>query len=67
MQRLNLELDRLIMNPGAAFPLANVNLVLGAVTCVGKLSLVMEYAEEAVDTPTMETIRDTAMKILLTE
>ena len=31
-----LELDRLIMHPGGAFPLANVNLVLGAVTCAGK-------------------------------
>jgi len=27
-----LELDRLIMHPGGAFPLANVNLVVGAVT-----------------------------------
>ncbi|NIQ91862.1 MAG: hypothetical protein GWN93_23890, partial [Deltaproteobacteria bacterium] len=47
-----LELDRLIMQPGGAFPLANVNLVLGAVTCSGKLSLIVEYAEEAVDTST---------------
>ena len=29
--------------------MANVDLVLGAVTCSGKLSLVMEYAEQAVD------------------
>jgi NRPS condensation-like uncharacterized protein len=28
-----LELDRLIMNPGGGFPLAIVNLVVGAVTC----------------------------------
>jgi hypothetical protein len=32
-----LKLDRLIMNPVGAFPLANVNLVLGVVTCAGKL------------------------------
>jgi hypothetical protein len=36
-----LELDRLIMQPGGAFRLVNVNLVLGAVTCSGKLSLVV--------------------------
>ena len=60
-----LELDRLIMNPGSAFPLANLNLVLGAVTCAGKLSLVIEYAEETIDTITMKKIKDQAMKFLL--
>jgi NRPS condensation-like uncharacterized protein len=60
-----LELDRLIMQPGGAFPLAQVNLVLGAVTCSGKLSLIVEYAEEAVDTATMEKIKDKAMDFLL--
>ena len=60
-----LELDRLIMHPGGAFPLVNVNLVLGAVTCSGKLSLVLEYAEQAVDTQTMERIKDQAMAFLL--
>jgi hypothetical protein len=62
-----LELDRLIMNPGGAFPLAMVNLVVGAVTCSGRLSLVMEYAEQAVDTATMEQVRDKAMAFLLDE
>jgi NRPS condensation-like uncharacterized protein len=62
-----LELDRLIMQPGGAFPLSHVNLVLGAVTCSGKLSLVVEYAEEAVDTQTMEKIKDKAMEFLLHE
>ncbi|MBN1581753.1 MAG: hypothetical protein JXA89_13700 [Anaerolineae bacterium] len=60
-----LELDRLIMNPGGAFPLSNVNLVLGAVTCAGKLSLVLEYAEQTVDTRTMEAIKAQAMAFLL--
>jgi hypothetical protein len=60
-----LELDRLIMQPGGAVPLSNVNLVLGAVTCSGKLSLVVEYAEEAVDTATIEKIKDKAMEFLL--
>jgi NRPS condensation-like uncharacterized protein len=60
-----LELDRLIMQPGSGIPLANVNLVLGAVTCSGKLSLVLEYAEQAVDTATMERIKDQAIQFLL--
>ncbi len=62
-----LELDRLIMQPGGAFPLVHVNLVLGAVTCSGKLSLIVEYAEEAVDSTTMEKIKDKAMEFLLRE
>ena len=62
-----LELDRLIMQPGGAFPLSHVNLVLGAVTCSGKLSLVVEYAEEAVGTQTMEEIKDKALELLLHE
>jgi hypothetical protein len=60
-----LELDRLIMQPGGGIPLANANLVLGAVTCCGKLSLVVEYAAEAVDSATMERIKDKAMEYLL--
>jgi len=61
----NLELDRLIMQPGGAFPLVHVDLVIGAVTVVGKLSLVIEYAEEAVDTMTMKKIKSKAMEFLL--
>jgi len=60
-----LALDRLIMQPGGGIPLANANLVLGAVTCSGKLSLVVQYAEEAVDTATMEKIKSKAMEYLL--
>ena len=60
-----LELDRLIMQPGGAFPLVHVNMVIGAVTCSGKLSLVLEYAEQSVDTATMEKIKDKAMEFLL--
>lgn len=62
-----LELDRLIMNPGGAFPLAMVNIVLGAVTCAGKLSLVVEYAEQTMDTGTAKKIKDKAMEFLLDE
>jgi len=61
----DLELDRLIFHPGGAFPLSNVNLVLGAVTCSGKLSLVIEYEEGTVSTDTMTQIKDKAMAFLL--
>jgi NRPS condensation-like uncharacterized protein len=60
-----LELDRLTMQPGGAFPLVHVDMVVGAVTCAGKLSLLVEYAEEAVDTATMTEIKDKALELLL--
>jgi hypothetical protein len=62
-----LELDRLMMKPGGGFPLATVNLVLGAVTCAGKLSLVIEYVEDNIDTGTMERIKEKALEFLLDE
>jgi len=43
----------------------NVNLVLGAVTCAGKLSLAIEYAEEAVDTAMMKQVKAKALDFLL--
>jgi NRPS condensation-like uncharacterized protein len=61
----SLELDRLIMQPGGAFPLVHVDMVIGAVTCSGKLSLVVEYAEEAVETGTMKKIKEKALEYLL--
>jgi hypothetical protein len=60
-----LELDRLIMKPGGGFPLVSVNLVLGAVTCAGKLSLVIEFVEDNIDIRTMEKIKEGAMETLL--
>ena len=62
-----LELDRLIIKPGGAFPLVNFNLVLGAVTCAGKLSLLLEFVEDNVDIGTMKEIRDKALEFLLEE
>jgi hypothetical protein len=62
-----LELDRLIMKPGGVFPLVKFNLVLGAVTCAGKLSLVVEFVEDNVDVGTMEQINDKALELLLSE
>jgi hypothetical protein len=62
-----LVLDRLIMKPGGGFPLATVNLVLGAVTSAGKLSLVIEYVEDNIDIGTMERIKEEAMESLIGE
>jgi NRPS condensation-like uncharacterized protein len=62
-----LELDRLIMQPGGAFPLVHVDMVLGAVTAAGRLSLVIEYTEEAIDSKAMEEIKAKAMEFLFTE
>ena len=53
------------MNSGGMLPLAMVNLVVGAVTCAGKLSLLVEYAEETIDSATIEKIREKALKFLL--
>ena len=61
----SLELDRLIMQPGGAFPLVHVDMVLGVATCAGKMSIVVEYAEQAVDKPTMKKIKNKAMSLLL--
>lgn len=60
-----LRLERMIFQPGGGVPLANVNLVLGAVTCAGKLSLVVEYAPQAVEPSTVEAINAAALAWLL--
>ena len=60
----DLELDRLILKPGGAFPLATFNFILGAVTCSGKLSLVIEYAEQGVDTETMSAVKEHILELL---
>ena len=63
----DLELDRMILKPGGAFPLVTVNLVVGAVTTAGKLSLLIEYAEERIDSRTIEIIKNQAVTHLLSE
>jgi hypothetical protein len=60
----SLELERLILQPGGGFPLANVNLVIGVVTCAGKLSIIVEYAEQVIDNDTVEKINNQAMEFL---
>ncbi|UYP44360.1 hypothetical protein NEF87_000645 [Candidatus Lokiarchaeum ossiferum] len=61
----DLELDRLIMQPGGAFPLATVNLVIGVVTCSNKMSILLEFAEEQLATKIALDIKKMALKNLL--
>ena len=60
-----LELERMIMKPGGAFPLASVNLVVGAATAAGRLSLTIEYVENNIDRDTMNALKTTALGFLL--
>jgi NRPS condensation-like uncharacterized protein len=61
----SLELDRMIVKPGGAFPLTTVSFTLGVVTCSGKLSMLAEFVENNVDMATMEKIKDKALSFLL--
>lgn len=60
-----LELDRMFLHPGGGFPLVTVPLVLGVITSAGKLTIILDYAEEAIDTDTMVQIKEHAMQLLL--
>ncbi|MFC2077757.1 hypothetical protein ACFLTM_03015 [Candidatus Bipolaricaulota bacterium] len=62
-----LELERLILQPGGAFPLSQVGLVVGAVTCSGKLSLVLEHAEKALSAAASREIGGRALELLEVE
>ena len=61
----DLELERLIMQPGGAFPLVMVPLVIGVVTCSNKMSILLEYAEERIDTTAAKKIKEKALEFLL--
>lgn len=60
-----LELERLIMNPGGAYPLTFVNILAGAVTCSGKLSLMLEFATERIQVETVSKIKDKLLSLLI--
>ncbi|MHA1112170.1 MAG: condensation domain-containing protein [Promethearchaeota archaeon] len=61
----DLELERLIMQPGGGFPLTTVNLVIGVVTCLGKMSIIMEYAEDQLNSDIAKEIKKNALNLLL--
>lgn len=60
-----LELERMIMKPGGAFPLASVNLVVGVATAAGRLSLALEYVKNNIDSETIGPIIETALDFLM--
>ena len=60
-----LELERLIMNPGGAFPLVLINILAGAVTCSGKLSLMLEYSTERIGEETVSKIKSELFGLLI--
>ena len=60
----SLELDRMILKPGGAFPLTTVNFTLGVVTAAGKLSILAEFVEQNVKTEQMERVKNQALKLL---
>jgi len=59
-----LELERLIMNPGGAYPLVFVNILAGAVTCSGKLSLMLEYSLERIRAEDVSKIKEELLNLL---
>lgn len=65
MEYGDLELERLVMNPGGAFPLVLVNILAGAVTCSGKLSLMLEYSTERIQAGAIERIKKELLALLL--
>lgn len=59
-----LVLERLFMKPGGAFPLVNLNLLVGAATVAGRLSLALEYVENRIIREDMEVITEQALTLL---
>lgn len=62
-----LELDRVIFKPGGAFPLSNIHILVGAVTCAGKLTLTLEYSDNNFDESAIHSLKEKALSYLLSE
>jgi hypothetical protein len=62
-----IELERIIFKPGGAFPLSNIHVLIGAVTCVGKLSLIVEYSDRNFDDESISALKEKALFYLLQE
>ena len=60
----DLELDRLLFQPGGAFPLTQVGLVLGAATCSSKLTLTLESAERRADAAVLHDVLARTLALL---
>ena len=57
----SLELVHLIMNPGVS---AHFNIIVGALTCSNKLSLLLTNNQQNVTRENLESIMDTALRLL---
>lgn len=62
-----LEIERVIFKPGGAFPLSNIHLLVGAVTCAGKLTLTLEYSGVHFDETSIQALKEKALSYLLSE
>lgn len=60
----NLELDSVVMNPGGAFPLSMVQLVVAASTVSGKLSILFEYEKNRMTEKQARSIMELTLKSL---
>ncbi len=61
----DLVLERMTLKPGGAFPLTYVNLLVGAVTVSGRLSLSLEYSERRLSREQVVQIGEYIRMILL--
>ena len=59
-----LEVERVIFKPGGAFPLSNIHLLIGAVTCAGKLSLTLEYSDRNFDEKGIRSVKEKVLSYL---
>ncbi len=60
----DLELDSVIMNPGGAFPLAMVQLVVALVTVSGKMSILFEYEKSRFSEEQVRAVMEEALRLL---
>jgi len=63
----NLELDSMIMNPGGAFPLVMVQMVVAVATVSGRMSILLEFEESRLSKVQAQNIKDQFLKLLKIE
>jgi Condensation domain len=59
-----LELESVIMNPGAAFPLSMVQMVAAAATVSGRMSILLEYEERRFTKAQAELVKNNLLKLI---
>ncbi|MBI9101551.1 MAG: hypothetical protein JEY99_03975 [Spirochaetales bacterium] len=58
------KLDSIVMNPGGAFPLVQVQLVIAVATVSGKMSILFEYEKSRLSDEQAQRVMDKTIKIL---